>query len=103
MEELIVNPDMCLVFPDSQDRELKAQASHMDLGDKTEEYNTGVIVEVGFNLRDKDFPFKVGDWVHYRPMVGFKVHLDRKKGEKLEKYSQAYHLVLTPDSILLKP
>ncbi len=95
-----VNPDCVLVLPDNENKELMGKSESMDL-DKKMDYCTGIIKEIGQNLKnDPNFVYKIGDWIHYRPSGGWIVHLGRSPGEKISKQHQLYKIMLAEQILI---
>lgn len=101
MSNYAIHPDYILVLPDINDKDLVKKQDRMSL-DKDADYNTGIIIKLGANVKkSEDFFWNEGDWVHYRAIVGYKVHLNRKRGEDLQKENEGYHKILHKDEVLL--
>lgn len=98
-----LNENLVLVLPDTENKELLKASKQMQLETGQYDFHTGTIIQIADNLKDasEDFPFKEGDWVHYKPVGGFIVHIGREKGTLLETKAQG-HLVMYKDQILLK-
>lgn len=92
---------MVLVLPDVEDLELSKSSDLMVLESDQYDFKTGIVVDFASDLDNRvDFPYERGDWVHYRPVGGWKVQLGRDRGSILSKNSPT-HLVMLSEQILL--